>query len=100
MDDFQRRTYFENNDYKVYLEEISGNVFIHVSIYHATRSVIKQIKETWGEIVLRMYFLGYEDLFCYTADNRIIKMIGGATKVAENVKFQKKDYEVWKWDLS
>jgi len=39
-------------------------------------------------------------LFCYTADSRIVDIIGGATKVAENVKFQNKEYEVWKWDLS
>lgn len=100
MENFERRTYFENDDYRIYLEEIQGNVFIHVVIFNATPSIVKQIKEKWAEIVVRMYFLGYEELFCYTADSRIVEIIGGATKIAENVKFQNKNYEVWKWDLS
>lgn len=98
--EFERRTFFENDDYKIYLEEIQDNVFIHVAIYNPTPSNIKEIKKKWGDIVVRMYFLGYEDLYTYTKDNRIVKMIGGAILVAENVKFQNEEYEVWKWDLS
>lgn len=100
MENFQRKTYFENDDYRIYLEEISDNVFIHVAIYNAKVSIIRDIKKKWAEIVLKMYFLGYEELFCYTTDRRIVNMIGGAIKVAENVNFQNKEYEVWKWDLS
>jgi len=96
----ERRTYFENDDYRIYLENLSDNVFIHVVIFRGTRAVVKEIKEKWSEIVLKMYFLGYEELFCYTNDNRIVKIIGGAVKVAENVKFQNKEYEVWRWDLN
>ncbi len=99
-EDFKRRTYFENDNFRIYLEEIQGNVFVHVAIHNATVSVVKDIKEKWTEIVLRMYFLGYEELFAYTNDSRIIELIGGATKVADNIKFQNKNYEVWKWDLS
>lgn len=100
MAEFQRRTYCENDDYKIYLEEIKDNIFIHVAIHKATPSIIKEIKEKWADIVVDMYFEGYEDLYAYTKDNRIIKMIGGAKRIAENVKFQRDYYEVWKWDLS
>jgi hypothetical protein len=99
-DNFQRKTYAETDDYKIYLEEISDNVFIHVALYNATPAIVKEVKDQWAEVVVRMYFLGYEGLYAYTKDNRIIQMIGGATKVAENVKFQNDNYEVWKWDLS
>lgn len=100
MEEYERRTYFENDDYRVYLENILDNVFIHIVIFNINKPIVRDLKKMFGEIVLKMYFLGYEELFCYTTDNRIVKIIGGATKVAENVKFQNKDYEVWKWDLS
>lgn len=95
MTDFKRRNYFVDDNFKVYLEEIDGNVFIHVAINKISTSIFKQIKSVWAEIVVKMYFLGYEELFAYTQDNRVVKMIGGADKVGTY-----KGYEVWKWELN
>lgn len=91
----ERKTYYENEDFKVYLEDINDQVFIHVAIYNATKSVVKDIKRVWSEVVVKLYFEGYEQLFAYTMDNRIVKMIGGAKKIGQHQK-----YEVWEWDLS
>lgn len=91
----RRETYYQDNDIKVYLEEIDNNVFIHVGIYNMSKSILRKIKEKWGEIVLKMYYLGYEEVFAYTKDNRIINLIGGAEKIGKE-----KDYEVYKWDLN
>lgn len=91
----ERRTYYEDNDFRVYLEEINDNVVIHVAIYNFSKAIFTRIKEVWAEVLIKMYFAGYEDLFAYTKDNRIIRMIGGAKMIG-----QRQDYEVWKWELN
>lgn len=95
MVEFERKTYTENENFKVYLEEINDQVFIHVGIHNFSKAILKQIKEVWAEIMVKMFFLGYEEAFAYTKDNRIIKLIGGAKKVGQH-----QNYEVWKWELT
>lgn len=89
-----RRTYIETDDYRIWLEDINDQMFVHVTIYNSTKNVIESIKEGWAELLIDAYFQGYEDVFTYTQDNRIIKLIGGAIKVGQH-----EDYEVWKWEL-
>lgn len=89
-----RRTYEETDDYKVWLEDINEQLFVHVAIYNPSKDVVQDIKEAWANIMLDAWFDGYEDVFTYTKDSRIIKMIGGAQKIGQH-----EDYEVWKWEL-
>lgn len=91
---FDRKTYYRDDDIHVYLDNIDEQVFVHVGIVNATKETIARIQEKWGEIVMKMYYLGYEELFAYTKDPRIINMIGGAEKIGQH-----QDYEVYKWDL-
>lgn len=92
---FDRITYYQDEDIKVFLEEIDEQVFVHVAIYNFSKSVLDKVREKWGEIVQKMYVNGYEELFTYTKDNRIVKMIGYPEKVGQH-----EDYEVWKWELN
>lgn len=89
-----RRIYEETDEYKVWLEDINEQLFVHVTIYNPSKEVIEKIKEAWANVILDAWFDGYEDVFTYTKDNRIIKMIGGAQKIGQH-----EDYEVWKWEL-
>jgi hypothetical protein len=91
----ERKTYYEDDNFKVYLEEINDQVFIHVGIYNFSKAIFKEIKAVWARALVDIYFAGYEDVFVYTKDNRIVKLIGGATKIGQH-----QEYEVWKWDLS
>lgn len=90
-----RRTYQETEDFRIWLEDISDQLFVHVEIYNATKGAVQQIKEGWAELLIDCYFQGYENLFCYTKDNRIVKMMGGAKKIGEH-----DGYEVWQWVLN
>lgn len=90
-----RRTYYKNDDFKVYLEEINDQVFIHVAINNFSKAIFKDIKEVWANALIDIYFAGYDDVYAYTKDNRIIKLIGGATKIGQH-----EEYEVWKWELN
>lgn len=91
----ERKTYYENEDFRIYLEEIQEQVFIHVVIKNFSKGILDDIKAVWAEILIKMYFLGYEYLFTYTKDNRIVNMIGNAQKVGTH-----KQYEVWRWELN
>jgi len=88
-------TYKETENYRVWLEELNDQPFIHVTIHNFSKAILKEIKEAWGEIIIQAYFEGYEQLFAYTQDNRIIKMIGGAEKIGEHGS-----WEVWKWEFN
>lgn len=90
-----RRVYEKTNDYQVWLEDINNQLFVHVAIYNPSKEVIKSIKEAWAHVLLDAWFDGYEEVFTYTKDNRIINIIGGAEKIGQH-----EEYEVWKWDLS
>lgn len=90
-----RKTYYVDDNFKVYLEEINEQIAIHVAIGNFSKAIFKDIKRVWAEILVKMYFLGYEEVFAYTKDNRIIKMIGGAKMIGQH-----QDYEVWKWELN
>jgi len=92
---FQRRTYKETEDYKVYLEEIHGCVVVHVAIYKARPSVIREIKKQWFDVATKTYAAGYDKLYAYTKDRRIIDYIGNATLIDVS-----NGYEVWEWDLN
>lgn len=89
------KVYYEDDDIRVWTENINDQAFIHVGIFNMTKGVLEKIKEKWGELIISLYFEGYENVFTYTKDNRIIKLIGGAEYVDSA-----KGYEVWKWDLS
>lgn len=92
--EFERRTYYEDDDIKVYLENIDNQVFIHVGIYNMSKSILKKIKEKWGEVIIRIWAAGYDEAYCYTKDNRIINLIGGADKIGDH-----QGYEVYRWAL-
>lgn len=95
MTNYQRKTYYNDDDFRVYLEEIDEQIFIHVAINNFSRPILRRIQEKWGEVAIKVYSLGYNELFAYSKDNRIIKMIGGAKKIGEHDK-----YEVWEWALN
>lgn len=92
---YDKTVYYEDNDIKIVLEEIGEQMFIHVGIFNMTKEILNKIREKWGEVVISLYFEGYENLYTYTKDNRIVKLIGSPEYVdtADGI-------EVWKWDLS
>lgn len=94
MTKFERKTYYEDDDIKIYLENIDDQVWVHVGIYNMSKPVLKKIKGHWGDIAIKTYLAGYDYLHAYTKDNRIIKLIGGADKIGEH-----EDYEVYAWAL-
>lgn len=95
MSNYERIDYYEDDDIKVYLEKIDGLPFIHAGLYNVNKRVINKVREKWGEIIIGLYELGYDVVYTYTKDNRVINLIGGAEKVGD-----REGYEVYVWDLT
>lgn len=91
---FERKTYYQDEDFRVYLEYFSDQLFVHVHIHNFNRDVLKRIKEQWSLVMIDAFMEGFENVFAYTKDNRIIKMIGNAIYIETAG-----GYEVWKWEL-
>lgn len=91
----ERRSYYKDDDFEVVLEHADGRVFVHVGIDRATKGAIKRIQQKWGEVVFKVYRAGFTELYTYTDDPRIVRMIGGAELIGKTEL-----HEVYKWDLA
>lgn len=99
MSNYIKATYFEDDDLKVTLEELDGNLMVHVTIYSFNREVYGKLLYLWGQIQERAYWQGYEEIYTYTLDNRVPGILQSD---GEQIGVFQKDghqYKVWKWDL-
>ena len=94
----KRRTYYEDDDFAISLEELSGQLFVHLAIFKASKRVITKAKEIWQEIQDKCYWLGYEQINTYTTEMRVVSFFKGWERLGE---FEKdgKHYEVARWVL-
>jgi hypothetical protein len=91
----KRTTYIENDNYKLSLEEVEDCLFVHCEIKHPSKSALIELKADWAELLIQLYFFGYEEVFTYTRDMRLPNLVGGGSVVGSW-----DDWRVVKWDLS
>lgn len=89
-----KRVFYADDDFILILEELNEQAFVHVHLNEFSRKIFKKLLEQWKEVLMRFYLLGYEEIFTYTKDPRIVNMVGGAQKIDEH-----EGYEVYKWEL-
>mgnify|MGYP001553592429 CR=1 FL=1 len=94
----KRRTYYENEDYNLSLEEKDGLLFVHLIFFNVSKNIIKDISSKWNEIKEKCYWLGYEYIYTYTTDPRVPKLFDGWEPVTE-VNYYGTKYEVIRWEL-
>lgn len=90
-----RHSYYKDEDFEVMVEKADERIYVHVGIERASKEVVRRIKGVWGSVVMAVYADGYDALYTYTQDSRIVKMIGGAEHIGNTDV-----YEVYKWDLA
>jgi hypothetical protein len=90
----RRQLIFENDDFQFSLENINNLPFVHLYCKRFDRSVLEEIKLRWGELLISLYFDGYEELFTYTKDMRIPNLVGGGEVVGEH-----EGNKVIRWEL-
>jgi hypothetical protein len=93
-----RKTIHEEAPFRLSYEEEQGELFIHVEIYEAKKSVLERILWEFAKFKAWAYFQGYEEIYSYTKDNRLFRIFG-AEEVGEFVLKNEK-YKVGKWVLN
>lgn len=96
---YKVKTYYEDENCKISLEDVEGNVFVHVAFHKFSRSVLDKALRVWAEIKAKCYWLGYEHVYTYTFDKRMKNFFPGSKQAGEFV-YEHKDYEVLQWDLN
>lgn len=92
---YEKREYYDDDDINVWLENIEEQIFLHLVVKNMSKAVIQKIREKWGEVVIKLWHAGYDEVFVYTRDKRFVDMIGGAEFIG-----QADDHGVYKWDLA
>ena len=93
------KTYYEDADYKVSLEELDDELFVHVQFFHVTRPILHSALKVWAEIKAKCYWLGYEHIYAYTKDERMTKFFPGSTVAGEYTNHGV-NYKVLSWELN
>lgn len=91
----ERRRYYIDENIEVILEEANGDVYVHVGLNTVNKDIVRKVRELWAEIVMKVYVAGYDALYTYTKDKRVVDLIGGADHVGDAEGFG-----VYKWDLT
>lgn len=90
--------YYDDSNIHIGYEEINGYLFVHVTFTTFSKEILTKLKKVWWEFQARAYFDGYEEIFTYTQDDRIIKLVGGATEINDK-ELDRINYRMFKWEL-
>ncbi len=96
-----KRLYRDDEEFQLWYEVINEELFVHVHIYSFNKTVLRDIKETFALLLIDAYFDGWEDVFTYTEDDRIVRLVGGgAIEVGVNdPKLKSLGLRMFKWVL-
>lgn len=99
MSKYIKLKFYEDDDMLITLEEMDGELMVHLAMYKCSRPIIRKALELWSEILRRAYWQGYEHIYTYTMEPRMFKFFVNGKKFGE---FEKdgKTYEVWGWELN
>ena len=95
---YKAKVYYENEDFKISLEDLDDNVFVHVAFTNFSKSIHLAALKVWAEFKAKLYWMGYEEVFAYTKDKRMKRMFPGS-ELAGQYNNKGQDYEVLRWVL-
>lgn len=98
MSDYVKYIFYSDEKLLVTLEKLDGYVLAHVSIFSPDKKTIKRLLEIWVEILARAYWQGYEEIYTYTKDERMLKIVKGGEIIGEYER-NGEIFKVVKWDL-
>lgn len=96
---YKFKTYYEDENCRISLEELEGQVFAHVTFHKFSRSILLTALKVWAEIKAKCYWLGYEAIYTYTNDERMQHMFPGS-KNRGKFNFNDKEFQVLEWELN
>lgn len=89
------KTFERDEDFEITWDEIDGELWVHLRLHKASRSILLKVLEAWARFKAHAYFGGYEAVYSYTNDKRILQYFPGSI-VIDTIE---NDIEVVKWDL-
>ena len=90
-------TVYKDEDFRLSLEEDSGELFIHVKMEKASRSILERILWEFSKIKALAFYSGYDAIYTYSKDNRMFRIFGA--EVIGSFEKDGEEYKVGKWDL-
>lgn len=95
-----RTTFYRTKDYTLSFENINGYLFVHIGVRNFSKAILTSMKKAWWEFSRYAYFEGYEEIFAYTCDPRIAKMVGGAVEIGQDdPDLVNTGLRMFKWEL-
>lgn len=82
----KRQTAYQDENILFQFEFIKEQLFVHVVFKKVSKAIIGQFKTVWKNFKDYVYWQGYEDIFTYTFDPRIIRMVEPAKQIGYNNK--------------
>lgn len=96
---YETKVIHKDEDCKITLEELDGKLFVHVGLFKFSRPVLEKLLIIWATIKAKCYYLGYEAIYTYTRDPRIVKFFPNGEELGD-YEYQGQNYKVFQWVLN
>ncbi len=96
---YKSKVFYEDDDFVLKIEELDNVLFVHLTLWKASKAVLEHVLKVWGELKARAWLDGYDAISTYTQDERMFKFFPFSTLKGE-VEWSGKKYKVATWALN
>lgn len=93
-------TVYDDGNALIQFEDLEGNRFVHITIDKLTPSVVRSLKGVWSSLEKKCIKDGFSFVRTYTQNKKFCKLATPPFKEEGVVRYNKKDYEVLRWELN
>jgi hypothetical protein len=90
--------HYEDENFKVLLEDREGYLFLHVYVFNYNRMIKKQMAEMFEEIKEWADEECYDGIFAYTPNPKFCRVFGKYNHL-RTINLGEEKYEVLQWEL-
>lgn len=89
-----RITIYEDDDFRIQMDLISGQPFMHVDAYNYNKSVKKKMLSVWKDIQEEVWNNGWDFIFSYNTNAKFARLFGWSKVDVDNITG-----EMYSWRL-
>lgn len=98
MSSYIEKVYYEDDNFIIRLEEIEGVLMVHVTFNLFSKDIYQKVLSVWDEIQSRAYWQGYENIYTYTQEPRMLHLFKDGEQIG-TCNYKGKEFMVLKWEL-
>ena len=87
----------ERDGYTCELEEVEGELFLHLHIHNYSKEVHKELLQDWEDLQEALYLEGYDRIFGIPEKLGLVKELGWTH--VDDIKFMGQTRGLYVWDL-